>query len=88
MRDLEFLSTLLRVETPWQVSGAALDVKLKRVDVTINGADQGDARSAIVMLRSMTIANASGAISICAAINSLSMPLFRASTVRTTASTR
>lgn len=35
MRDLEFLSTLLRVETPWQVTDAALDVKLKRVDVTI-----------------------------------------------------
>ncbi len=35
MRDLDFLSTLLRVEAPWSVTDAALDVKRKRVDVTL-----------------------------------------------------
>jgi len=35
MRDVEFLTQLLRVEAPWRVTGASLDVRLKRVDVTI-----------------------------------------------------
>ena len=35
MRDIDFLTTLLRVEAPWQVTDAALDVKLQRVDVRI-----------------------------------------------------
>lgn len=35
MRDIDFLTTLLRVEAPWQVTDAALDLKLNRVDVTV-----------------------------------------------------
>lgn len=35
MRDVEFLTELLRVAAPWRVTGASLDVRLKRVDVTI-----------------------------------------------------
>ena len=35
MRDTEFLAELLRIEAPWRVSAAALDLKRKRVDVTV-----------------------------------------------------
>lgn len=35
MRDIDFLTTLLRIEAPWEVTDAEVDVKRTRVDVTV-----------------------------------------------------
>jgi transposase len=35
MRDIDFLTTLLRIETPWEVTKAEVDVKRTRVDVAV-----------------------------------------------------
>ncbi len=82
MRDTELLRGLLRVEDPWDVTESKLDLESTAASTfDSSGAVRVVAHRAVASAPNTIIANAFGAISICAVISCTFMRWFPASTV-------